>query len=61
MSGIEPATPCLQGERFIHYTTTAPSNVFVIHGSHMLNVRIHEGALQSNDHNYTPDIKLFYT
>ena len=22
--GIEPATPDLQGERFIHYTTVAP-------------------------------------
>ena len=37
MPGIEPATLCLQGERFIHYTTTAPSNVIVIPGSHMQN------------------------
>ena len=25
--GIEPATPGLQGKRFIHYTTAAPHNV----------------------------------
>ena len=23
--GIKPATPCLQGKRFIHYTTVAPT------------------------------------
>ena len=23
--GIEPATPCLQGKRFIYYTTAAPN------------------------------------
>ena len=27
--GIEPATPGLQGKRFIHYTTAAPDFVFV--------------------------------
>ena len=27
---IEPATPGLQGKRFIHYTTTAPSNVRIL-------------------------------
>ena len=26
-SGIEPATPGLQGKRFIHYTTAAPTQL----------------------------------
>ena len=28
--GIEPATPGLQGKRFIHYTTAAPTSVDVM-------------------------------
>ena len=28
--GIEPATPGLQGKRFIHFTTAAPHVVFLI-------------------------------
>ena len=28
--GIEPATPCLQGKRFIHYATVAPTNYIIV-------------------------------
>ena len=30
--GIEPATPGLQGKRFIHYTTVAPALLHEVEG-----------------------------
>ena len=35
-TGIEPATPGLQGKRFIHYTTAAPTCSHDYMGTHVL-------------------------
>ena len=36
--GIEPATPGLQGKRFIHYTTAAPIKLVLLINRYLENV-----------------------